>query len=362
MLLYLTEIMGFNFTDSALFSSISLRAFFSFLTSLALVLTFGSKFIASMKLIQVRGQPIRDDGPKSHIIRKKGTPSMGGLLIIFTFFFSTLLWADITNIYILIILLTSFLFGFLGFLDDIKKIKEQNPKGLSSHQKIVIQFLFSLIIVYLISSQSNLEFRYSLSFPFITGTFLVGLLFYYAFTCLVIIGSSNAVNLTDGLDGLAIVPIILTLASFAIISCISGNDMLSDNMNINYVSSADEISVLCLSLTGSCLGFLWFNAPPAKIFMGDTGSLSLGSVLGSTAVITKHEIVLFVIGGVFVLETISVVIQIISFKLFKKRVFLMAPIHHHFEQKGWSELTIIIRFWFISFVFAIIGLAILKLR
>jgi len=178
----------------------------------------------------------------------------------------------------------------------------------------------------------------------------------------VIIGSSNAVNLTDGLDGLAIVPVIITLASFAIISYLSGNDVLSNNMNINYVSSASEISVLCFSLIGSCLGFLWFNAPPAKIFMGDTGSLSLGSVLGSTAVITKHELVLLVIGGVFVLETISVVIQVISFKLFKKRVFLMAPIHHHFEKKGWSESTIIIRFWIISFLLAIIGLATLKLR
>ena len=362
MILYLTEIMGFNFIDSSFFSSISIRAFFSILTSLTLVLTFGYKFIESMKLIQVRGQPIRDDGPESHIIRKKGTPSMGGLLILFSFFFSTLLWADITNVYIGIILLTALLFGFLGFLDDMKKIREQNPKGLSSRQKIAIQILFSMIIIYLISSQSNLEFRYSLSIPFITGTVLVGLLFYYVFTCLVIIGSSNAVNLTDGLDGLAIVPVIITLASFAVISYLSGNDIFSNNMNINYVSSAGEISVLCFSLIGSCLGFLWFNVPPAKIFMGDTGSLSLGSVLGSTAVITKHELLLFIIGGVFVIETISVMIQVISFKLFKKRVFLMAPIHHHFEQKGWSELTIIIRFWFISFVFAIIGLAILKLR
>ena len=362
MILYLAEIMGFNFIDSSYFSSISMRALFSILTSLALVLAFGSKFIESMKLIQVRGQPIRDDGPESHIIRKKGTPSMGGLLILFSFFLSTLLWADITNIYIGIILLTSLLFGFLGFLDDMKKIKEQNPKGLSSYRKITIQFLFSLIIVYLISSQANLEFRYSLSIPFLTGTVFVGLLFYYVFTCLVIIGSSNAVNLTDGLDGLAIVPVIITLASFAIISYLSGSDVFSNSMNINYVSSASEISVLCFSLIGSCLGFLWFNAPPAKIFMGDTGSLSLGSVLGSAAVITKHELLLFVIGGVFVLETISVVIQVISFRLFKRRVFLMAPIHHHFEQKGWSESAIIIRFWIISFVLAIIGLATLKLR
>ena len=362
MILYLAEIIGFNFIDSSFFSSIFMRAFFSILTSLILVLTFGSKFIESMRLIQVRGQPIRDDGPESHIMRKKGTPSMGGLLILFSFFLSALLWSDITNVYIGIILLTALLFGFLGFLDDMKKIREQDPKGLSSYQKITIQILFSTIIIYLISSQSSLEFRHSLSFPFITGTVLVGILFYYVFTCLVIIGSSNAVNLTDGLDGLAIVPVIITLASFAIISYLSGNDVLSNNMNINYVSSAGEISVLCFSLIGSCLGFLWFNAPPAKIFMGDTGSLSLGSVLGSTAVITKHELVLLVIGGVFVLETISVVIQVISFKLFKKRVFLMAPIHHHFEKKGWSESTIIIRFWIISFLLAIIGLATLKLR
>ena len=362
MVLYLTEILGFNFIDSDFFSSIAIRAFFSILTSLTVVLTFGSKFIESMNLIQVRGHPIRDDGPESHIIRKKGTPSMGGLLIIFSFFFSTLLWADITNTYIWIILLTSLLFGLLGFLDDIKKIRDQNPKGLSSYKKITIQFLFSLIIIYLISSQSNLEFRYSLSVPFITGTVLVGLLFYYAFTCLVIIGSSNAVNLTDGLDGLAIVPVIITLASFGIISYLSGNDIFSSNLNINYIPSTSEISVLCFSLLGSCLGFLWFNAPPAKIFMGDTGSLSLGAVLGSIAVITKHELVLFVIGGIFVIETISVVVQVIFFKLFGKRVFLMTPIHHHFEQKGWSESTIIIRFWIISFVLAIIGLATLKLR
>jgi len=362
VVLYLLEILSFDFPGSGVFSYITVRAGCSLLSSLILVLTFGPQFVKIMQIKQGNGQPIREDGPIGHLLTKKGTPSMGGLLILVSFFISTIFWSDLSNIYIWTIIAIAFLFGLIGYLDDRKKIKEQTSQGISSLKKIFLQILFSIYIIYLISDQSTLELTYSLSVPFINGTFFVGLLAYYSFTTFVIIGSSNAVNLTDGLDGLAIVPVMIALACFGLISYLSGNAIFSDYLGINYIVHSGEISVLCCALLGSCLGFLWFNAPPAMIFMGDTGSLSLGAILGSIAVITKHELVLVIIGGVFVLEALSVIIQVISFKLFGKRVFRMAPIHHHFEQKGWSESTIVIRFWIISFALALIGLATLKLR
>ena len=362
MVLYLLEVLSFEFPGSGLFSYITVRAACSLLTSLIIVLAFGPQFVKIMQIKQGNGQPIREDGPIGHLLTKKGTPSMGGLLILTSFFISTIFWSDLFNVYIWIIIALAFLFGLIGYLDDRKKIKEQTSKGISSFKKIAFQILFSIFIIYLISTQSTLELRHSLSVPFINGAFFVGLLAYYSFTSLVIVGSSNAVNLTDGLDGLAIVPVMIALACFGLISYLSGNAIFSDYLGINYIIHSGEISVLCCALLGSCLGFLWFNAPPAMIFMGDTGSLSLGAILGSIAVITKHELVLVIIGGIFVLEALSVIVQVVSFKLFGKRVFRMAPIHHHFEQKGWSESTIVIRFWIISFALALIGLATLKLR
>ena len=362
MILYLVQILNFDFPGINLFTYLSFRAGCAIITSLLIVLLIGPKFIKSMLIKQGNGQPIREDGPKSHLHSKKGTPSMGGLLILSSFLISTLIWGDIFNSFIWIVILSTILFGLIGYIDDRKKIKDQNPKGISSKNKFLLQILSSFILIFLISLQSSSELVYSISIPFVNGVFFLGLILYYCFTSFVIVGTSNAVNLTDGLDGLAIVPIMIAIASFGLITYLSGNLVFSEYLGINYIPYSGELSILCCALLGSCLGFLWFNAPPAMIFMGDTGSLSLGAILGSIAVITKHELVLIVIGGIFVLEAMSVIIQVFSYRVFGKRVFKMAPIHHHFEKKGWSESTIVIRFWIISFVLAIIGLATLKIR
>ena len=362
MLLYLIQLLNFDFPGVNLFTYLSFRAGCAIITSLLIVLLIGPKFIKAMLSKQGNGHPIREDGPKSHLYSKKGTPSMGGLLILFSFLISTLIWGDIFNSFMWIVILSAILFGLIGYIDDRKKIKDQNPKGISSKNKFLLQILFSFVLIFLISLQSSSELVYSISIPFVNGVFFLGLILYYCFTSFVIVGTSNAVNLTDGLDGLAIVPIMIAIASFGLITYLSGNLVFSEYLRINYIPNSGELSILCCALLGSCLGFLWFNAPPAMIFMGDTGSLSLGAILGSIAVITKHELVLIVIGGIFVLEAMSVIIQVFSYRVFGKRVFRMAPIHHHFEKKGWSESTIVIRFWIISFVLAIIGLATLKIR
>ena len=362
MLLYLIQLLNFDFPGVNLFTYLSFRAGCAIITSLLIVLLIGPKFIKAMLSKQGNGQPIREDGPKSHLYSKKGTPSMGGLLILFSFLISTLIWGDIFNSFMWIVILSAILFGLIGYIDDRKKIRDQKPKGISSKNKFLLQTLSSFILIFLISLQSSSELVFSISIPFVNGVFFLGLILYYCFTSFVIVGTSNAVNLTDGLDGLAIVPIMIAIASFGLITYLSGNLVFSEYLRINYIPNSGELSILCCALLGSCLGFLWFNAPPAMIFMGDTGSLSLGAILGSIAVITKHELVLIVIGGIFVLEAMSVIIQVFSYRVFGKRVFRMAPIHHHFEKKGWSESTIVIRFWIISFVLAIIGLATLKIR
>jgi len=362
MLLYLIQLLNFDFPGVNLFTYLSFRAGCAIITSLLIVLLIGPKFIKAMLSKQGNGQPIREDGPKSHLYSKKGTPSMGGLLILFSFLISTLIWGDIFNSFMWIVILSAILFGLIGYIDDRKKIRDQSPKGISSKNKFLLQILFSFVLIFLISLQSSSELVFSISIPFVNGVFFLGLILYYCFTSFVIVGTSNAVNLTDGLDGLAIVPIMIAIASFGLITYLSGNLVFSEYLRINYIPDSGELSILCCALLGSCLGFLWFNAPPAMIFMGDTGSLSLGAILGSIAVITKHELVLIVIGGIFVLEAMSVIIQVFSYRVFGKRVFRMAPIHHHFEKKGWSESTIVIRFWIISFVLAIIGLATLKIR
>ena len=331
------------------------------LTALMLSIFIGPALIKFLSNIQF-SQSIRGDGPESHLA-KSGTPTMGGLIIISSLIISTLLWSDFKNPYIWILLFITVSFSLIGFLDDWLKIKEKNSKGLKGRYKIILQFIFALMAMLFMLEVSpagneqifilpfNKEYIFAIS-PFI---FLLVSIF-------VIMGSSNAVNLTDGLDGLATVPVILVAGCFAFISYVTGNIVFSDYLNIPYLEGMGEVSVFCGSIIGACLGFLWFNAPPAKIFMGDTGSLALGGSLGAVGIITKHEIVLAITGGLFVLEAVSVIVQVISFKLTGKRVFRMAPIHHHFEKKGWAESTVVIRFWIISIILAMIGLVTLKLR
>ena len=306
--------------------------------------------------------PIRQDGPIDHIVKKSGTPTMGGIIIIIGMLTSTLLWADLKNIYIWSLIFISLGLGALGFVDDLLKIKYRNSRGLNSKLKFFGQFVIGLITLCILIYFSDHKFINTIYFPFFKNLILDLGIFFIPFGLFVIIGSSNAVNLTDGLDGLATVPIMLVALSFTFISYVVGNIIFSEYLKIQYIPDVGETAIFCGAIVGSCLGFLWYNSHPSKIFMGDNGSLSLGGSLAAVAIIVKHEIVLAIIGGLFVLETISVIIQVISFKLTGKRVFMMAPIHHHFEKKGWAESTIVIRFWIIAIILALIGLATLKLR
>ena len=343
------------------FKYLTFRTGLSVVTSLLIVFIIGGPLINYFSKMDITG-PIRRDGPIDHIIKKSGTPTMGGIIIITGILLSTLLWADLNNFYIWSLIFVSFSLALLGFIDDLLKIKHRNSIGLNSKLKLLGQFIISLMTLLIILNFTNHEFINNLYFPFFKNLIIDLGVFFIPFGLFVIIGSSNAVNLTDGLDGLATVPIILVALSFTFISYVVGNVIFSDYLQIQYIPDVGEIAIFCGAIVGSCLGFLWYNAPPAKIFMGDTGSLSLGGSLAAVAIIVKHEIVLAIIGGLFVLETVSVIIQVISFKLTGKRVFMMAPIHHHFEKKGWAESTIVIRFWIIAIILALIGLATLKLR
>ena len=354
-----------NFVDTFsflnVFKYLTFRTGLSVFTSLAIVLLIGGpfiKFFSNQKIFN----PIRDDGPEDHIVKKIGTPTMGGVIILFGLLISVLLWADLSNINILFCIYIMVSFGLLGAFDDFKKIKYSNSSGISSKLKITLQILLAVIGVSLFVYYADFQDMTNLYFPFFKNLIINLGWFFIPFSIFVIIGSSNAVNLTDGLDGLATVPVILVAACFAFISYVTGNIVFSNYLQIPYIEGTGEISIFCGAIIGSCLGFLWFNAPPAKIFMGDTGSLSLGGSLGAIGIITKHEIVLAITGGLFVLEAVSVMVQVISFKLTGKRIFKMAPIHHHFEKKGWPESTVVIRFWIISIILAMIGLATLKLR
>ena len=354
-----------NFVDTFsflnVFKYLTFRTGLSVFTSLAIVLLIGGpfiKFFSNQKIFN----PIRDDGPEDHIVKKIGTPTMGGVIIFFGLLISVLLWADLSNINILFCMYITVSFGLLGAFDDFKKIKYSNSSGISSKLKITLQILLAVIGVSLFVYYADFQDMTNLYFPFFKNLIINLGWFFIPFSVFVIIGSSNAVNLTDGLDGLATVPVILVAACFAFISYVTGNIVFSNYLQIPYIEGTGEISIFCGAIIGSCLGFLWFNAPPAKIFMGDTGSLSLGGSLGAIGIITKHEIVLAITGGLFVLEAVSVMVQVISFKLTGKRIFKMAPIHHHFEKKGWPESTVVIRFWIISIILAMIGLATLKLR
>lgn len=341
---------------------ITFRSSCAALLALILSLIFGPYLIRRIKQIQPHGQPIRNDGPEQHL-GKKGTPTMGGLLILGTVTISTLLFSDLSNPYIWIVLFVTLSFGILGFLDDYLKVSKRNSKGVSGKAKLFVQFVVSLIACFFIQKFALAEHQTTIAFPFFKNLLLDIGWFYMLFVCFVIIGASNAVNLTDGLDGLAIGSITVATACFAIICYLVGNSIFANYLQLHYVPGSGEITVFCSALIGAGLGFLWYNAPPAKIFMGDTGSLALGGSLGVISVITKHEFVLAIIGGLFVMEAISVIIQVYYFKLTGgKRVFLMAPIHHHFEKKGWAESTVVVRFWILAIIFALLGLATLKLR
>ncbi len=359
----LTWLADFNhiFGPLNLFKYITFRAGGAAATALFFVFFFGPAIIAALRIKQGKGQPIREDGPASHLLTKKGTPTMGGLMILSGLIVATLLWANLKNPYVWIVLLVMTGFGLIGFYDDYLKVTRQSHKGFSGRMRLSFEALIALIacIAMMRVGAANTTM---LAIPFGKGfAFNLG----WAFLLLgpfVIVAAGNSVNMTDGLDGLAIVPSMIAAGAFALIAYLAGNAIFSNYLGINFVPGAGELTVICAGLIGAGLGFLWFNAPPAQIFMGDTGSLALGGLIGTVAVAVKHEVVLMIIGGLFVLETLSVIVQVTSFKLTGKRVFRMAPIHHHFEQLGWSESQIVVRFWIIAFVLALVGLSTLKVR
>jgi phospho-N-acetylmuramoyl-pentapeptide-transferase len=352
------------------------RAGAAIMTALLVCFLIGPGIIRWLKSRQGSGQPIRTDGPETHL-KKQGTPTMGGVMILLSVVISTLLWVDLHNTYTWIVLLATVGFGLVGFGDDYLKLTKRNSKGLSGRLKLVWQTaiaIASAVLIVLVMQQqapepggaadASHQLATSLAIPFLKQSVLIdlGLGLFLAFAAFVVVGASNAVNLTDGLDGLAIVPVMIATGCFGIIAYLVGNQVFSHYLYLEHIAGAGELAVFCGALVGAGLGFLWFNAPPAMVFMGDTGSLSMGAALGTIALITKHEIVLAIIGGLFVLETASVIIQVASFKTTGKRVFRMAPLHHHFEKRGWSEPTVVIRFWIIAAVLALIGLSSLKLR
>ena len=343
------------------FNFLTVRTGLAIITAMIVVFLIGDKFINYFSTKKIMN-PIRSDGPEDHLIKKIGTPTMGGVLILIGLFTGVFLWADLTNPYNWLLIFITFSFGILGAFDDFKKIKNNNSKGISSKFKFIIQILLGIISLFILYNFVESDLTTNLYIPFFKNLVINLGWFFIPFYLFVIVGSSNAVNLTDGLDGLATVPVILVAGCFAFISYVSGNIIFSEYLLIPYIEGVGEVAVFCGAIIGSSIGFLWFNAPPAKIFMGDTGSLALGGSLGAVGVVTKHEIVLAITGGLFVLEAVSVIVQVISYKLTGKRIFMMAPIHHHFEKKGWAESTVVIRFWIISLILAMIGLATLKLR
>jgi phospho-N-acetylmuramoyl-pentapeptide-transferase len=335
----------------------SFRAGATLMTALIIGLVIGPRFINMLRVRQGKGQPIREDGPASHFA-KRGTPTMGGLMILIALVISMLLWMDLTNPFVWACLAVTGGFGAIGFMDDFDKVTKHSHRGVPGRVRLALEFLVAGIAAWIIVSQIDTN----LYIPFMSGRYIPLGPFYYVFAAFVIVGAGNAVNLTDGLDGLAIMPVIIAAGTFAIIAYLAGRIDYAHYLGIPHVPRAGELAILCAGIMGAGLAFLWFNAPPAAVFMGDTGSLALGGALGAIAVAAHHEIVLAIVGGLFVMEAVSVIIQVFVYKRTGKRVFLMAPIHHHFEKLGWAESTVVIRFWIVSIILAVVGLATLKLR
>jgi phospho-N-acetylmuramoyl-pentapeptide-transferase len=356
MLYLLAEWMGFEGLLN-LIRYQTFRAGATLLTALLIGLVIGPKFIDILRVRQGKGQPIREDGPQSHLA-KRGTPTMGGLMILISLLISMLVWMDLTNPFVWACLAVTGGFGAIGFLDDYDKVKKSSHAGVPGRVRLLMEFVVAGVAAWLIVSQISTN----LYVPFLSDRYIPLGWFYYVFAAVVIVGAGNAVNLTDGLDGLATMPVVIAAGTFAIIAYLAGRVDYATYLGIPHVPRAGELAILCAGIMGACLAFLWFNAPPAAVFMGDTGSLALGGALGAIAVAAHHEIVLAVVGGLFVLEAVSVIVQVFWFKRTGRRVFRMAPIHHHFEQLGWKESTVVIRFWIVSIVLALIGLSTLKLR
>ncbi len=344
------------------FRYITFRTGGAIVTALVFVFLFGGPMIDLLRLKQGKGQPIRVDGPQSHLLTKKGTPTMGGLMILSGLLVSTLFWANPLSPYVWIVLGVTLSFGLIGFYDDYLKITKQTSSGFSGRTRLLAETVIAIIACTALAHLSTGPISTSLVFPFFKDLMVNLSWGFVLFGAFVIVGAGNAVNLTDGLDGLAIVPVMIAAATFGLISYLAGNAVFAEYLQIHYVAGSGELSIICGAVIGAGLGFLWFNAPPASVFMGDTGSLSLGAMLGAVAVAIKHEIVLAIVGGLFVLEAVSVIVQVVSYKLTGKRVFKMAPIHHHYEQLGWTESQVVIRFWIVAVVLALAGLASLKLR
>jgi phospho-N-acetylmuramoyl-pentapeptide-transferase len=361
MLYWLADFSG-TLSVLNVFRYLTVRTGGAMFTAAAFVFLFGPWIIDHLRLRQGKGQPIREDGPESHLLTKRGTPTMGGLMILSGVTVATVLWANPSNPYVWIVLGVTLCFGLVGFYDDYLKVTQQSHGGFAGRMRLFIEAAVALGACWALVSLGRPPFATSLTFPFFKELVLNFGWFFLVFGAFIIVGAGNAVNLTDGLDGLAIGPVMIAAGCFGMFSYVVGNAFLTDYLQLHFVSGAGELAILCAAVIGAGLGFLWFNAPPASIFMGDTGSLALGGLLGSVAVATKHELVLAIVGGLFVLEAVSVIVQVISFKLTGKRVFRMAPLHHHFEKKGWTESQIVIRFWIISIVLALAGLSTLKLR
>src|SRR5689334_5387215 len=362
MLFLLLTSLTDEFSPFNVFRYQTTRTGAAILTALLFVFLFGPKIISLLKVKQGRGQPIRSDGPERHIVEKQGTPTMGGLLILLPWVVSTVLWANLSNQYVWIVLFVSLAYGALGFADDYLKVTRRSSDGVSGVVRLGIEFSVALAATAAIMRLEDPNLIGTLTVPFFKTLLIPFGLFFIVVGGFVIAGAANAVNFTDGLDGLAIVPVMIAAVTFILIAYLVGNVNFAKYLEIIYVSGTGELAVFLAALVGAGLGFLWYNAPPAMVFMGDTGSLPLGGALGAVAVAVKHEVVLAIVGGLFVLETVSVIVQVISFKMTGKRVFRMAPIHHHYEQLGWREPTIVIRFWIVAVVLALIGLATLKLR